>query len=540
MEQLSPLDTAFLNMETGSTPMHVGSLGIYDQSTVKGKVLGFKDILKFFEERLYKVPALRSRMVAVPMGLDYPYWIADPEFDIEFHLRHIALPHPGDWRQLCIQVARLHARPLDMGRPPWEIYIIEGLDNIEGVPKGCFGVVVKIHHALVDGVFGAQLMAALHDLSPTSTAVKVVTKPWIVDRVPTGVELVSRAAFNGFRNIARKGRALTQHVLPSGIDTVRRALLGGGDLDSAHMLLKAPRTRFNDRVSSHRAFEAVDFKLDSIKAMKNAHGSASVNDVMVAIVSGALRRYLHIKGELPNESMTAMLPISIRSDSSSKANSHGNQISFMFPKIYTDLGDPRDRLDAIVAVTQEGKEGQGLDGGSLLMEAAQLLPTTVTNLLLRTAMKYNLGHYIKPLFNTVITNVPGPQLPLYFAGAKLVNIYGTGISYDTMGLFHIIFSYNGHISLSVTCCRNMMPDPAFYADCLRYAYGELEKALLPKKSRTIVSEQTVSTKPAVSDKRVLKKQTITSKKTASKKPQTAKQKVADKSQKKPQKTTEGV
>ncbi len=532
MEQLSPLDTAFLNMETGSTPMHVGSLGIYDQSTVKGRVLGFKDILKFFDDRLHKVPALRSRMVPVPMGLDYPYWITDPEFDIEFHLRHIALPHPGDWRQLCIQVARLHARPLDMSRPPWEIYIIEGLDNIKGLPKGCFGVVVKIHHALVDGMFGTQLMAALHDLSPVSTAVKVVTKPWVVDRVPTGVELVSRAAFNGFRNLSRKGSALIKRVLPSGIDTIRSTLLGGGNLDSAHMLLKAPRTRFNDRVSSHRAFEAVDFKLDKIKALKTAHGSASVNDVMVAIVSGALRRYLHIKGELPNESMTAMLPVSIRAESRNNHERHGNHISFMFPKIYTDLSDPRDRLDAIVAVTREGKEVQGHDGGSLLMDVAQLLPTTVTNLLLRTAMKYNVGHYMKPLFNTVITNVPGPQLPLYFAGAKLVNFYGTGISYDTMGLFHTIFSYNGNISLSVTCCRNMMPDPAFYADCLRYAYGELEKALLPKKSRTIVSEQTVRTKLAVSDNRAGKKKTITPKKTAQKKPQPAKQKAVVKGQKK--------
>ena len=194
MEQLSPLDTAFLNLETGNTPMHVGSLGIYDQSTVSGDVLGFKEIIKFFEGRLHKVPALRYRMVEVPMGLDYPYWIADPDFDIEFHLRHIALPQPGDWRQLCIQVARIHSRPLDMGRPPWEIYIIEGLDNIKGVPEGCFGVVTKVHHSLVDGVFGTQLMTTLHDLGPEVTPM-TPDKPWIVDRIPTGVELMSRAAF---------------------------------------------------------------------------------------------------------------------------------------------------------------------------------------------------------------------------------------------------------------------------------------------------------------------------------------------------------
>ena len=502
MEQLSPLDTAFLNMETGSTPMHVGSLGIYDQSTVEGKLLGFKDILKFFESRLHKVPALRSRMVEVPMGLDYPYWISDPDFDIEFHLRHIALPHPGDWRQLCIQVARIHSRPLDMGRPPWEIYVIEGLDNIEGLPKGCFGVVAKLHHALVDGAFGAQLMAALHDLSAVPAQVKI-DKPWVVDRVPTGIELLSRAAFNGFRNFSRKGQALTKHVLPGSFNIARRMLLGVQDLDSANMLMKAPRTRFNNKVSAHRVFEAVDFDLNEIKALKNAHAHASVNDVMVAIVAGALRRYLKIKGELPEESMTALLPISIRSDAKNNAHSVGNQISFMFPKVYTNIEDPVERLDAVAAVTTKGKRQSQNDGGSVLLETAQLLPTTVTNLLLRTALKYNVAHYIKPLFNTVITNVPGPQLPLYFAGAKLVNFYGTGISYDTMGLFHIIFSYNGRISLSVTCCRNMMPDPAFYADCLRHSMRELKKALLPQSQqepRTVISSKTTAVAQVTKEK----------------------------------------
>ncbi|MTI15032.1 wax ester/triacylglycerol synthase family O-acyltransferase [Sansalvadorimonas verongulae] len=477
MEQLSPLDTAFLNLETGNTPMHVGSLGIYDQSTVDGAVLGFKEIIKFFESRLHKVPSLRYRMVEVPMGLDYPYWIADPDFDIEFHLRHIALPQPGDWRQLCIQVARIHSRPLDMGRPPWEIYVIEGLDNIDGLPQGCFGVVTKVHHSLVDGVFGAQLLTALHDLGPKTSPIKV-DKPWIVDRVPTGVELLSRAAFNGVRNFTKKGKALSQHVLPGGVDLARNLIKGKPDQDSGNMLFKAPKTRFNDQVSAHRVFEAVDFDLKDIKALKNTKAGVSLNDVMVGIVAGALRRYLRTKGELPEESLTAMLPISVRPQD--RSNVQGNQISFMFPKVYTDIEDPSERLDAIHAATSKGKSANDKKGGSLMLDVAQLLPTTVTNAALRTALKYNLTNYLKPLFNTVITNVPGPQLPLYFAGAKLVNFYGTGISYDTMGLFHILFSYNGKISISVTCCRSMMPDPAFYADCLRYSMKEMQKALLPK------------------------------------------------------------
>ena len=250
------------------------------------------------------------------------------------------------------------------------------------------------------------------------------------------------------------------------------------------MIFKAPKTRFNEKVSSHRVFEAVEFDLKDIKALKSARKDITLNDVMVAIVSGALRRYLRTKGELPEESLTAMLPISIRPESMKDVQ--GNQISFMFPKIYTDISDPIERLDTIHRANSNGKGCNDEKGGSWMLETAQLLPTTVTNLILRTALKYNLTSYMKPLFNTVITNVPGPQLPLYFAGAKLINFYGTGISYDTMGLFHIVFSYDGRISVSVTCCRSMMPDPGFYADCLRYSFRELQRALLPKESKPTV------------------------------------------------------
>ncbi len=481
MEQLSPLDTAFLNLETGNTPMHVGALCIYDVSTVPGGALGFKDILRYFENRLHKIPSLRYRAVEVPMGLDYPYWIADPDFDIEFHMRHIALPQPGDWRQLCIQVARIHSRPLDMGRPPWEMYVIEGLDNIDGVPKGSFAVVTKIHHSLVDGVFGTQLMAAMHDLGP-NVKPGLPDKPWIVDRIPTGVELLSRAALNGMKNVAKKGKALTNHILPGTFGLAKNLLTQKPrDVFSSNMLFRAPKTRFNQPVSVHRVFEAVDFDLNEIKAIKNAVPNITVNDVMVCIVAGALRRYLKTKGELPDESMTAMIPINVREEQTQGVQ--GNKISFMFPKVFTDIADPLKRLEAIHTAISNGKHDNESSSGSLFLDTAQLLPTTVTNLALRTLLKYHLTSYLKTLFNTVITNVPGPQFPLYFAGAKLVQFHGTGISYDTMGLFHIIFSYNKRISISLTCCRNMMPDPAYYADCLRYSMKEIRKAALPDQTR---------------------------------------------------------
>ena len=168
MEQLNALDSLFLNMETGTTPMHIGSLGIYDTTSVPEGELTFKNLMQNLESRLHKVPMLRYRQAPVAFRADYPYWIADPEFDIEFHVRHIALPKPGDWKQLCEQFSRIYARPLDMKRPPWEMYIVEGLDNIEGVEKGGIAVILKMHHALIDGAAGAQIMSVLHDLSPNT------------------------------------------------------------------------------------------------------------------------------------------------------------------------------------------------------------------------------------------------------------------------------------------------------------------------------------------------------------------------------------
>ncbi|MTI15030.1 WS/DGAT/MGAT family O-acyltransferase [Sansalvadorimonas verongulae] len=487
MEQLSALDNLFLNMETGTTPMHVGSLAIYDTSTVPEGELTFKAVMKNLEARLHKAPMMRYRHVPVALGIDYPYWIADPDFDIEFHVRHIALPKPGDWRQLCIQFARLHARPLDMNRPPWEMYVIEGIDNVDGVPEGGMAIVLKAHHALVDGASGMQLMAALHDLTPARSITKY-SEPWIVDRVPNQIELISRAGWNGMRRIAKRGSVMTRYARP---------LLGGLSRcltkTSTCNLMKAPRTRFNGKVSPHRVFEAMSFDLKLVKMVKNSQPKVTINDVMMAVVSGGLRRYLKRKGELPDESLTAMVPVNIdptRNDQ--KGATQGNHLSFMFPRIFTSEADPLERLRAINKANRAAKRTREDLGGQELMDAASLMPSTVTNLLMRSAVKYKLAGHIKPLFNTIITNVPGPQFPVYHTGAKLQKFFGAGLSYDTAGLFHVIFSYNGVITISITCCRKMMPDPEMYMDCLKQSWKELLAAIPqshPQEERMATTEE---------------------------------------------------
>lgn len=170
MQQLSSLDASFLSYETPNTPMHVGGIQIYDPSTAPGAEVRFKDILRHIDQRLHVFRGFRQKLARVPFDLDNPYWVEDANFDLEYHVRHIALPKPGDWRQFCIQVARLHSRPLDLTKPLWEFNIIEGLDNIEGLPKGCFALVFKIHHAAIDGMSGMDMTSALHDLTPDAPA----------------------------------------------------------------------------------------------------------------------------------------------------------------------------------------------------------------------------------------------------------------------------------------------------------------------------------------------------------------------------------
>ena len=195
MRQMGGQDASFIYNEAPRMPMHISSLSIYDPATAKGGTVTFKGILDHIGSRLALVPAFRERMVRVPFDLDHPWWVVDPDFDLEFHVRHIALPKPGNWRQLCIQAARLHARELDLERPLWEMYVIEGLDNVEGVPPGSFALVIKTHHAAIDGVSGAEMIAVIHDLTPDAVAGPAPETPK-ADPLPNPYELLLRAGLN--------------------------------------------------------------------------------------------------------------------------------------------------------------------------------------------------------------------------------------------------------------------------------------------------------------------------------------------------------
>jgi WS/DGAT/MGAT family acyltransferase len=470
MQQLSGLDASFLYFETRNGPMHIGSLAIYDQSTAPGGLVTFKSLLQNVEERLHRARCFRQKLVHVPFDLDHPYWIEDDAFDLEFHIRHIALPKPGDWRQLCIQVARLHARPLDLSRPLWEMTVIEGLDNVPGLPPGSFGVVTKIHHAAIDGVSGAELAAAIHEIEP-GAPVPPPEDEWRAEPEPSLVELSARMALNNARRPFRLAR-----VAARSIPAVQRLRHKLAERPPEQPDAPVPRTRFNGTVSPHRVVEGRMFDLGEIREIKKTVVGATVNDAVIAICGGALRRYLLHHGELPEESLWAMTPVSVRTDD--ETGTAGNQVSGMVMSVRSDVADAGERLARVVEGSQRSKELTRAVGARLLTDATQFIPGSLAELAARTYSRFGLANRIDPFFNTVITNVPGPQVDLFWNRARLVAMYGLGPVMDGMGIIHVVYSYCGELTITATACRGMMPDPGFYADCLQKSFDELKAATL--------------------------------------------------------------
>jgi WS/DGAT/MGAT family acyltransferase len=465
-------DASFIYNEAPRMPMHIAGLAIYDPSTAKNGTVTFKGILDHIRSRLALVPSYRERMVRVPFDLDHPWWIVDPEFDLEFHVRHIALPYPGDWRQLCIQAARLHARELDLERPLWEMYVIEGLDNVEGVPPGSFAVLTKTHHAAIDGVSGAELTAVINDFSPDAEAPPATDLP-AGEPLPSPYELIVRAGINTATQPQRFAEFVQRNM--AAFPTLARPTFPPAP--APYQPPTAPRTRFSGTVTAHRVIENRSFDLDEVRGIKSAVSGATINDAVLAIVAGALRRYLEAKNELPTDPLVVMAPISIRSQE--ERGAMGNRVSAMMLPIPTNVADPVERLRIVHQTTQETKGMASAVPARTLTDFNQFIPWALAGLAARTAANFRLAETMAPAVNTVVTNVPGPQVPLYMAGAKLLKQFGMGPVTDGMGIMHPVFSYNGEIAISVTACREMMPDPAFYAECLQASFDDVAAATAP-------------------------------------------------------------
>ncbi len=469
-EQLSGLDAIFLHAESSRTPMHIGACAIYDPSSAPNGEVRLKDILKFVEDRRHRAKTFCQKLKQVPLDFDRPYWVDDDDFDIEFHIRHIALPQPGDWRQLCIQIARLHARQLDLSKPLWEFTVIEGLDNIPDVPKGSYAIVSKVHHCAIDGASGVQISEAIHSLGPEDE-VRSDEPARPKSRSVGSIELIARANFN---NLVKPFQALMHagRMAPGALKYA--AGLTRDDLKLFGSTV--PRTRFNGTVSGQRVFEGVAFTLDDIKKIRQPMQGVTVNDVMLSVVGGALHKYLQSKNDLPEDSLVAMAPVSVRS--TSEKGAMGNEVSALSIAIGTHIADPLDRLRFTHEKAMKSKEISKAVGAREISEVSKLAPAMISGIATRLYSRLGLANQLSPMFNTVVTNIPGPPVSLYMAGARMVRSFGLGPVMDSMGLFHAVTSYCGEICIAVTACRDMLPDPAFYAECLQESFDEMLTASL--------------------------------------------------------------
>ncbi|WP_407876211.1 WS/DGAT/MGAT family O-acyltransferase [Qipengyuania nanhaisediminis] len=461
------MDSSFVAMESPNSPMHIGSVLIYNPATAPDGFVRFKDILSFMESRMRLSRTMRQRLVRVPFDLDYPYWIEDPDFDLEYHVRHIALPEPGDWRQLCIQAARIHARPLDLTRPPWEFTVVEGLDNVRGYPKGCFAFVTKVHHSAIDGMSGIDLMEAMHTLTPD------VSEPeqpddWKPEKVPGPVELLGKSYVNALLNPLKQAQVAAQAI--PGVASAIKGLVAKDFRLSTDMM--PPRTRFNRSISAHRVVEGCCFDLAEFKSVRSLHEGAKVNDVALAVVGGALHKYLTAKGDLPKGTMTAMAPISVRAKG--EKGDMGNQVSAMVAPLGTHISDPAERLAYVYGQTSNSKAMTNAVGARRMTEVSKVNPLFYMALGAQLFNRVSLAHRFAMPFNTVVTNVPGPPVHIYSAGARLESMALSLICLtEGLGLAHVVQSYVDEAYISFTACRTIMPDPEFYAQCIQDGFDEL-------------------------------------------------------------------
>ncbi|MEM8560653.1 MAG: wax ester/triacylglycerol synthase family O-acyltransferase [Pseudomonadota bacterium] len=460
MEQLSGTDSLFLYSETENAPMQLSAVLLYDAATAPNGRVRFEDIVNTFRNRLDRSTVFRRKLLRVPLDLDQPYWVEDVDFDLEFHMRHVALPHKGDWDQFCALVARIHSRPLDMTRPLWEAYMIEGLDHVDSQASKPFALLVKVHHSAIDGATGTQIMGAIHDL--TAEVNTVLTEPAPVENTSNTSRILWRAWVNNLGHPMRMTK-LIGRALP-----IMRRIREGEQSNRFRRLGKKEKTPFNASISSQRVFGAVDCDLAKIREVKRSVKDATVNDVMLTIISGALRSYLLEKGQLPEKSLVAGAPVNVRSED--EAESGGNIVSVMSIAIRTDIADPLKRLGAVHEEAVRSKAYHNAIGARVMTDISNSLPALITSLGFRAAAAASLLGESQPIFNTQITNVPGPQVPIYMSGAKMVRSLSAGPCMNNLGLFNVVTSYAGVISMSFTCCREMMPDPRFYEACLQDSY----------------------------------------------------------------------
>jgi WS/DGAT/MGAT family acyltransferase len=469
VEQLNGLDASFLNVETPTVHGHVGFLAVFDASD---SAITFESLKDLVVDRLDELGPFRRRLIDVPLGIDRPYWIEDAEFEIDFHVRHIAVPPPGDDEQLASLVARLHSLPLDRTRPLWELYLIEGLAD------GLVAQYTKIHHACVDGVTGTEVLTTLLDAKPSGREAKAQPVPWSPDRVPNTMEMLGRglaalvtqpgvqirmqrrlltAGLHSGRRQAAPTLATLQEAMKRtpGIGMLVPEPAEPADGFLSRPAIAAPRLSFNRTVSAHRRFAFGSISLDDIKEIKDRYG-VTVNDVIVSITSGALRSWLTSRHELPTDPVLAMIPVSVRTETDSTAP--GNRISAMVAPLPTNEADPLARLRLAHQAMKQAKTDHAALPADMLQDFGQFAPPAVAARVARLIARTKLADTANPPFNVVISNIPGPQHALFCDGARLAASFPLPMITDGAALNITLSSYDGSIDFGIVGCRDAIED----------------------------------------------------------------------------------
>jgi WS/DGAT/MGAT family acyltransferase len=470
MKQLSGLDASFLYMETPSQFGHVSSLSIFERPDDAGydPFIAWRNQI---DRRLHLLEPLRRRLQDVPFRLDHPFWIDDPDFDLDFHVRNTAVPPPGSDQQLADLVARIIGRPLDRTRPLWETYVIEGL------PDDHFGILTKVHHSTIDGASGAELLTMMLDQSPEGDDVLPPSRPWEPGPKPSDAEVLARAGANLIRKPGRAivltartarqlGQATRNPALVAAANQVRGSLRGPlgallnigrerspeTDVQGPLPSLSAPRTPFNAPITAHRRFAFRSTSLESVKGIKNALG-ATVNDVVMAVCAGGLRTWLEQHDALPDQPLAAMIPVSIRTGEETERWT--NRVSAIFASLPTDEPDPIQRVARVHDAMVNAKDLFDAIPADSLTDFAQFPPPAVFSRAMRLATR--LSTRATPV-NLVISNVPGPREPLYAAGSRLLHYYPVSTIVDGQGLNVTVQSYLDTLDFGLVACRELVPD----------------------------------------------------------------------------------
>ena len=452
MSRLKGADASFLYMENPVVHMHVSGVMILDPSTMEGGY-SFERFRDHVVERLHLIPMFRHRLLRVPLGIDHPVMVDDPNFDLDAHLHRHRLRAPGRMADLALFVGNHASEPLDQSRPLWDMVVVEGVEGDR------IALVTKMHHVAVDGVTGTDLMAHLVDLTPEPGPPRSEPVPFHPRRLPSSLRLMADAVVSRAMDPLRVFRSFGRAA--ASVGRLSQAVFGDDDAALMARPFDAPRTFFNHSLTPRRSVAFATAALEDCKFVKNVFGT-TVNDVFLAACSQALRGYMAERGDVPRRPLLASVPVSVHGQTAETGAV--NQVSDMFVRLPTDLADPVEQLRSVQLETRDAKEAHGAIGADMIGDVTELTPPALFNLASRLYSRAGLAERLAPIQNVVISTVPGSPIPLYVAGARLEGVYPFGPLIEGAGLNITVLSTMGNMDIGVIACPDIAPDVEDLAD----------------------------------------------------------------------------